>query len=115
MAQYYVCTKKTLETLAKKLVEMMLQEGSIVELPGQVSATRSIREKTGDRKRRGQRLSDIIFDNMGPEEFSAKDVFEKISSIYHFRGDRQLDSIRTALKNDNRFDKLEGSLFKKKK
>lgn len=115
MGKYYVLSESQVERLAETIKAAILKGVKPLNLPddepgGSRTVRRATARGTGGRKR----LSQVVYENMGQEPFTTKEAFDKIRGQYEFKGARGLDSIRTSLASDSRFERLDDGRFKKR-
>ena len=84
------------------LINNLKKEDALLELKniGNLSPKEKIEIKPFQKD--GPTLSSIIYDSVPLESFTAKQAYDIIKDRVHFKGNRPVDSIRSALRNDTK-------------
>lgn len=96
------------------LINVLKKEDAILTLGNTTYAIEQEKIEIKAFRKEGPTLASIIYDRIPLSKFTAKQVYETIGDQIKFTGDRPIDSIRTALRNDTkRFKKISKGEYQK--
>lgn len=109
---YRLVPKDKIEELLRNLQNVITQSPIMMQETGGTKAQETI---SGPKKGKKIKLANVIYEKVTIPKFRPAQVYELVKDYYSFKSHRYLDAIRTAMKNDARFNSLPDGSYEKAK